>query len=66
MTSPWSSHGQAVGSALHRAVENGHADVIDTLLSAGADVSLKDAKGRTAVEIARQKGMDAIALAKFS
>jgi hypothetical protein len=47
-------------------VENGHADVIDTLLSAGAGVSLKDAKGRTAVEIARQKGMDAIALAKFS
>lgn len=49
---------QDVGTALHKAVENGHMDVIDELLTARADVTLKDGKGRTAAEIGRAKGLD--------
>lgn len=45
-------------TAMHAAIENGHGDVVDLLLSAGADLTLEDAKGRTALEIARAKGMD--------
>ena len=51
---------------LHNAVEKGHVDVVDILLAAGADVYMKDAKGRTAAEIARQKGMDAAMLERLS
>ena len=65
MISPWSLR-EAGGSALHEAVGNGHVDVVDTLLSAGANVSLRDTKGRTAMEIAKEKGMDVSILEKLS
>jgi ankyrin repeat protein len=55
-----------MGFPLHKAVEYGHAGVVDILLDAGADVTLKDANGRTAADIARGKGMDAAILAKLS
>jgi hypothetical protein len=46
-----------MGCPLHKAVENGHATVVDILLNAGADVSIRDAKGRTAADIAAQGGL---------
>ena len=57
---------EATCAALHAAVENGHIEVVDVLIDAGADVQLKDAKGRTAAEVARAKGMDETILAKLS
>ena len=63
--SPWSM-GEAAGSDLHKMVGRAHVDVIDTLLSAGADVRLKDTKSRTAMEIAKEKGMDVGILEKLS
>lgn len=53
-------------SALHKAVQNGHAGVVDLLLKAGADLSLKDGKGRTAADIASGTGADADMVAKLS
>lgn len=53
-------------SALHAAVENGHVDIVDMLLTAGADATLKDATDRTAEQIARTKGMDASVLEKLT
>lgn len=47
------------GPALHKAVENARLDVIDVLLASGADVTLRNAKGRTAYKIAKYSGMDA-------
>ena len=57
---------EATCAALHAAAENSHVEVIDVLIDAGADVQLKDAKGRTAGEVARAKGMDDTILAKLS
>ena len=51
---------------LHKAVENGHATVVDLLLDAGADVNINDARGRTAADIAAQEGMNANVLARVS
>jgi ankyrin repeat protein len=42
-----------------------HVDIVEILLEAGADVALKDAKGRTAGEIAATTGMDGSILAKL-
>ncbi|XP_028670075.1 ankyrin repeat domain-containing protein 16 [Erpetoichthys calabaricus] len=39
-------------TALHLAAKEGHVDTIQTLLSLGADVQLKDVKGRTALHMA--------------
>lgn len=44
----------ALGTPLHRAAELGKVEVVQYLLSQGADVSIKNAKGNTAVECARQ------------
>lgn len=52
-------------SALHAAVEKGHFDIVNLWLSASADVALKDAKGRTAEDIAAAKGMDASMIEKL-
>ena len=41
---------------LHAAAMRGRADFVTFLLSAGADPSLKDGKGMTALDIARRKG----------
>lgn len=41
-----------VGSALHRAAYKGHEDITRLLLEKGANVELKDMKGRTALELA--------------
>ena len=49
---------EEMGSALHRAVRNGRVPIVEMLLDAGADVTLKDARGRTAGEIAVAEGMD--------
>ena len=54
------------GSALHWAVENGHVAVVDVLLEGGADTELKDAKGRTAKDIAVAKRMDEAVLTRLS
>jgi hypothetical protein len=53
------------GPPLHGAVSNDHIAVVDALLKAGADVSLTDAKGRTAADIAVEKGMDKDMLRKL-
>jgi ankyrin repeat protein len=55
-----------MGSALHKALESDQVGVVDILLNAGADKNLKDAKGRTALDIARSKAMDATLLARLS
>jgi len=43
-------------TALHIAALNGHADVAAELLTARADVEMRDAFGRTALECARKQG----------
>lgn len=46
---------------LHRAVQGGHADVVDCLLSAGADLEAQDVEGRTALHEAAYLGFTEIA-----
>ncbi|OQO09632.1 hypothetical protein B0A48_05034 [Cryoendolithus antarcticus] len=43
---------------LHRAVRKGHTEVIATLLNAGADINVRNARGQTVVELAKACGMD--------
>jgi ankyrin repeat protein len=43
-------------TALHKAAENGHAEVVEVLLDAGADVKAEDKWGRTALHEAAEKG----------
>jgi hypothetical protein len=52
-----------MGTALHKAAEYRQVGVIDVLLAAGADVSLKDTMGRMARDIAEQNEMDVHILA---
>ena len=47
-------------TALHYAAYHGHAGVVDVLLEANADASLRNAAGETAVESAAAKGFDNI------
>lgn len=42
-----------LGTPLHRAVELGKADIVRYLVSEGANLNIKNAKGRTALEYAR-------------
>ncbi|KNG89120.1 Ankyrin repeat protein [Aspergillus nomiae NRRL 13137] len=43
-----------VGTPLHKAAELGKVDVVRYLISQGADQSINDANGRTAIECARR------------
>ena len=54
-----------LGKPLHKAVENGHFEVVDMLLQDGVDLALEDTKGRTVADIAAEKGMDATVVAKL-
>lgn len=42
-----------LGTALHKAVELGKVDAVRYLIGEGADPSIKDSKGRTAIECAQ-------------
>ena len=44
-----------VGSALHRAVEGRHKDIVRFLIEKGANVNLRDIMGRTPLMLARAK-----------
>ncbi|RLM00455.1 hypothetical protein CFD26_106099 [Aspergillus turcosus] len=45
---------KGLGTALHRAAELGKVDVVCYLIQEGADPSIRDSKGRTAVDCARR------------
>ncbi len=45
-----------LGTPLHKGAELGRVDVVEFLLSKGADPSIKDSKGRTAFELAEHHG----------
>jgi len=49
------------GSALHFATMFNKADIVDMLLSRGADASAKDGRGMTAADHARQRGLTELA-----
>ncbi len=50
------------GTALHWAAASGNADVVATLLEAGADPTVEDGKGRTPVDVAMSKHPDIAAV----
>lgn len=50
------------GTALHFAVDANNTEIAKLLLENGADVAIRDVKGRTAIERATEKGMDDIRL----
>ncbi|KAK6441480.1 hypothetical protein LTR95_002282 [Oleoguttula sp. CCFEE 5521] len=43
---------------LHKAVRNGHADIITVLLGAGADNGIKNVQGQTVIGLAKDCGME--------
>ena len=47
-------------TALHRAVEGGHADAVEYLLDHGVDPSARDSTGKTAYEVANESQSDYI------
>ncbi|KAJ5641190.1 hypothetical protein N7490_005190 [Penicillium lividum] len=49
-----------LGTALHKAAELGKVDVVRYLISKGAESSIKDANGRTAVECAQIRGQSEV------
>ncbi|KAE8832169.1 hypothetical protein P3342_013139 [Pyrenophora teres f. teres] len=49
-------HFKGLGTPLHRAVELGRGDVVEFLLKMGADRDVKDTKGRTPLDVAREVG----------
>ena len=55
-----------LGTALHKAVEKGRIAVIDILLQAGASLTSKNAQNKTAADIAAEKGMDEMMLARLT
>jgi hypothetical protein len=55
-------HGQ---TALHMAAQQGCSGALRCLLQAGADCSIKDANGQTALEAARRHGFDSEQLADY-
>jgi hypothetical protein len=44
------------GTALHKAVKNGHIGVVELLCSYGCDQSLRDGRGKCALDLAREAG----------
>lgn len=56
------SKADEAGSALHFAVDGNHVEVVKILLECGADVAMRDVKGRDTVTRAREKGMDDVRL----
>ena len=50
-----------MGSALHRAVNGGHRDVVHFLIERGANLNLKDVLGRTPMDLALAKNDEHIA-----
>ncbi|MFT3878859.1 MAG: ankyrin repeat domain-containing protein [Gemmatales bacterium] len=48
-------------SAIHEAARQGHLNVVQWLISAGADKDLKNSEGKTARELATEKGHEQIA-----
>lgn len=55
------SPGGACMTPLHWASKNGHLDVCETLIQAGASVTACDQFGRTALDLAQRYGHDAVA-----
>ena len=49
-----------VGSALHKAAARGNSAVVKLLLDRGAEIELKDAQGRTALDVARIASPDEV------
>jgi len=49
-------HFKGLGTPLHRAVELGKGDAVRYLLEMGADRSMKDTRGRTLLDIAKDTG----------
>lgn len=49
-----------MGSALHRAVNAGHRDIVEYLIKQGASLNLKDEMGRTPLDLARTRKDESI------
>ena len=49
-----------MGTPLHKAAERGKADIVAYLLEHGADDTINDTLGRTAVELAESGGFDTV------
>ena len=47
-----------MGTPLHAAIDHGNTKVVAYLLKCGADDSVRDTLGRTALELAQSKGFD--------
>ncbi|KAK2802249.1 hypothetical protein FQN50_007430 [Emmonsiellopsis sp. PD_5] len=45
-----------MGTPIHKAIINGHRDVVELLIGRGANIELKDAKGRTPLSLVRESG----------
>ena len=52
--------GGALMTPLHWASKNGHPDVCEALIGAGADVNARDQFGRTAIDLAQRYGHDKV------
>lgn len=56
------SKANEAGTALHYAVDANNTEVAKLLFENGADIAIRDVKGRNAIERATEKGMDDIRL----
>ena len=54
------SRADEAGSALHFAVDGSSVEIVELFLEHGADAGFKDVKGTTAVQRAKEKGMERI------